>query len=106
MTAIATVNYSVPDQDGHSSVFDGMVYEQKGHPNGQPRDQLVLEAGAGEDVYLATLNLDALREYRGRETMGDAYRKPNAYRRLLSDENRVPVFDRSDSRRGAVIPQP
>jgi predicted amidohydrolase len=103
MTAIATVNYSVPDQDGHSSVFDGMVYEQNGQPNGQPRNQLVFEAGDGEDVYLATLNLDALREYRGRETMGDAYRKPRAYRRLMSDGKGVPVFDRSDSRRGSVI---
>ena len=28
MTAIATVNYSAPDQDGHSSVFDGMVFER------------------------------------------------------------------------------
>jgi predicted amidohydrolase len=103
MTAIATVNYSAPDQDGHSSVFDGMVYEQKGQPNGQPRDQLLFEAGNGEGVYMATLNLDALREYRGRETMGDAYRKPGAYRRLRSDEQGVPVFNRSDSRRGTVI---
>jgi predicted amidohydrolase len=103
MTAIATVNYSAPDQDGHSSVFDGMVFEENGHPNGQPRDQLIFEAGDGEDVYLATLNLDALREYRGRETMGDAYRKPHAYRRLMSDEQRVPVFDRSNSRRGPLI---
>jgi hypothetical protein len=69
----------------------------------EPRDQLIFEAGDGEDVYLATLNLDALREYRGRETMGDAYRKPRAYRRLMSDEQGVPVFDRSDSRRGSVI---
>ena len=103
MTAIATVNYSAPDQDGHSSVFDGMVYEADDQPNGQPRDQLVFEAGDGENVYLATLNLDSLREYRGRETMGDAYRKPNAYRRLMSDEQDVPVFGRSDSRRGSVI---
>jgi predicted amidohydrolase len=102
MTAIATVNYSAPDQDGHSSVFDGMVFEQNGQPNGQPRDQLIFEAGDGEDVYLATLNLDALREYRGRETMGDAYRKPSAYGRLMSDEQGVPVFDRSDSRRGSA----
>jgi predicted amidohydrolase len=99
MTAIATVNYSAPDQDGHSSVFDGMVYEENGHPNGKPRDQLILEAGDGEGVYLATLDLDALREYRGRETMGDAYRKPGAYRRLMSGEHGVSVFDRSDSRR-------
>ena len=98
MTAIVTVNYSAPDQDGHSSVFDGMIFEQ----NGQPRDQLIFEADDGEGVYLATLNLDALREYRGRETLGDAYRKPSAYRRLMSDEQRVPVFDRSDSRRGSV----
>ena len=103
MTAIATVNYAAPDQDGHSSVFDGMVFDTKGHPNGQPRDQLILEAGDGEDVYLATLDLDALREYRGREAMGDAYRKPSAYRRLVADEHRVPVFDRPDARRGTVI---
>jgi hypothetical protein len=98
MTAIATVNYSAPDQDGHSSVFDGMVFEPDGQPNGHPRDQLIFEADDSEDVYLATLNLDALREYRGREAMGDAYRKPGAYRRLMSGERAVPVFDRSDSR--------
>jgi 5-aminopentanamidase len=103
MTAIATVNYSAPDQDGHSSVVDGMVFEEDGQPNGQPRDQLIFEAGPGEDVYLATLNLEALREYRGREAMGDAYRKPGAYRRLMSDEHDVPVFYRPDSRRGSVI---
>ena len=103
MTAIATVNYPAPDQDGHSSLFDGMVFEQNGQPNGQPRDQLIFEAGDAEGVYLATLDLDALREYRGRETMGDAYRKPSAYRRLMSDEQGVPVFDRSDSRRGSLI---
>jgi predicted amidohydrolase len=99
MTAIATVNYSAPDQDGHSSVFDGMVYEQTGQPIGQPRDQLMFEAGDGEGVYLAPLDLEALREYRRRETMGDAYRKPSAYRRLMSHEQGVPAFDRSDSRR-------
>ena len=99
MTAIATVNYSAPDQDGHSSVFDGMPFEQDGQPNGQPRDQLVFEAGDGEDVFLAALDLDALRQYRRRETMGDAYRKPRAYRRLMSNGQSAPVFDRSDSRR-------
>ena len=103
MTAIATVNYSAPDQDGHSSVFDGMAFERDGHPNGQPREQLVFEAGEDEGIYLVRLDLDALREYRGRETMGDAYRKPGAYRRLMSDQRGGPVFDRSDSRRGPVI---
>jgi predicted amidohydrolase len=99
MTAIATVNYSAPDQDGHSSVFDGMVYEHVDHPKSQPREQLVFQAGETEGVHLATLKLDALREYRRRETMGDAYRKPRAYRRLSSEEQRVSVFGRSDSRR-------
>ena len=103
MTAIATVNYAAPDQDGHSSVFDGMVFENSGQPNGRPREQFILEAGDGEDVYPATLGLEALREYRGRETMGDAYRKPGAYRRLMSDGQGVPVFDRTDSRGGTVI---
>ena len=80
-----------------------MVFEPIGQPNGQPRDQLIFEAGDGEDVYLATLDMEALRGYRGRETMEDVYRKPTAYRRLMSDEQGVPVFDRPDSRRGSVI---
>ena len=54
------MNYPAPDQDGHSSVFDGMVFEKSGQPNGRPRQQLVFEAGDGEDVYLATLDLEAL----------------------------------------------
>jgi predicted amidohydrolase len=99
MTAIATVNYSAPDQDGHSTLFDGMPWTRAGHPNGQPRDQLVLQAGDNEGVYLASLDLGALREYRRRETMGDAYRKPRAYRHLRSEEQRLPIFERSDSRR-------
>jgi predicted amidohydrolase len=104
MTAIATVNYPAPAQAGHSSVFDGMVFEKSSQPNGRPREQLLFEAGDDEDVYLATLDLDALREYRARETMGDAYRKPRAYRRLTSDGQGVPVFDRSDSRGRAGVP--
>jgi predicted amidohydrolase len=103
MTAIATVNYAAPDQDGHSTLFDGMPWEAQGHPNGEAREQLVFEAGEAEGVYLATLDLDALRAYRERETMGDAYRKPGAYRRQRSDEQGVAVFRRPDSRRGSAI---
>ena len=102
MTAIATVNYPAPEQDGHSSLFDAMVFGENGQPNGAPRDQLVFEAAEGEGVYIVTLDLDGLREYRRRETMGGAYRKPRAYRRLMSDEQTVPAFDRPDSRRGSV----
>jgi predicted amidohydrolase len=99
MTAIVTVNYAAPDQDGHSSVVDGMVFEE----TGEPREQLVFEADETDGVFLATLDLVALREYRARETMGDAYRKPRAYRHLKSDGQGVRVFDRSDSRRGPDV---
>ncbi|NIA10734.1 MAG: hypothetical protein GWP10_13655 [Nitrospiraceae bacterium] len=42
--------------------------------------------------------MDAIREYRRRETWGNAYRKPNTYAGLNSREVREP-FLRSDSRR-------
>jgi N-carbamoylputrescine amidase len=61
----------------------------------------LVEGGEGEELLIATFDLDALRAYRAFETGGDAYRKPAHYR-ALSDNVPLPVFARADSRRGDV----
>ncbi len=83
MLAVATCSYpdSVPDCNGGSSVFDGVAYlpELAGS-----RDTCLLQAGGEEGVYLAGLDMDMLRAYRGREVHGNACRRPKKYG-LLTD---------------------
>ena len=97
MLAIATCNYPAgqPDCNGHSSVFDGVVY-----PPGEQasRDTCILEAGEEAGVFLASIDLDRLREYRRTEVHGNAYRHPRKYG-LLVDEAVSPPFLREDARR-------
>ncbi len=97
MLAVATCNYpaGVPDCNGHSSCFDGVAY-LPGLPGS--RDTCVLEAGEGEGVFTARLDLDALRAYRAREVHGDAYRRPRLYGDLVREET-VEPFVREDRRR-------
>ncbi len=99
MIGIAMANYAAPDQDGHSMALDGMAYEvARAGDDGGPREMTLVEAGEAEGVYLAHFDLAALRAYRGRETWGDAFRKPWAYGAIT--ETRVaPPFRRSESRR-------
>ena len=97
MLAIATCNYPAgqPDCNGHSSVFDGVVY-----PPGEQasRDTCILEAGEEAGIFLASVDLDRLREYRRTEVHGNAYRHPRKYG-LLADEAVSPPFLREDARR-------
>lgn len=96
MLAVATCNYpaAVPDCNGHSTCFDGVAYlpELPGS-----RDTCVLEAGEGEGVYMARLELDTLRAYRAREVHGNAYRRPRLYGDLVREEVSEP-FIRGDRR--------
>ncbi len=91
MTAIATCNYpnTVPDCNGHSSVFDGVAYlpELSGS-----RDNCILEANECEGIYLAELDLDQLRRYRKSEVHGNAYRRPSKYGLLLDDSIEEPFI--------------
>ena len=75
MLAVATCNYpaGVPDCNGGSSVFDGVIYVPE---LDHSRDTCLLQADEKEDVYLAELDLDQLRAYRQREVHGNAYRRP------------------------------
>ncbi len=82
MVAVALANYAPPDANGHSIAFDPIAFTEQGS-----RDSLVVEAGEQEGVYLASFDLDAIREYRARELWGNAFRKPHRYGLLV--EQRV-----------------
>ena len=78
MFAIATCNYPVPHPDcnGHSTLFDGVVYIP-GMPGS--RDTCVFEAGEEAGIYIAELDVDLLRDYRKREVWGLKNRRPELY---------------------------
>lgn len=96
MLAIATCNYPLPQPDcnGHSTVFDGVAYRPELPTS---RDTCILEAGEREGIYLASLDLDMLREYRRQEVHANAYRRPELYGILTDTVIRDP-FIREDRR--------
>jgi len=79
MIGIALANYPGPNDYGHSIAFDGIAFDQNGS-----RDMTLVEAGETEGIYLAHFDLDALRDYRQRETWGNAFRRPRRYGMLTS----------------------
>jgi predicted amidohydrolase len=99
MLGIALANYAAPQANGHSVAYDGIAFlPQPGPGDGQSRDMLVVEAGEREGIYLAEFDLDALRDHRSKEGLGNAYRKPRAYGPLVWPEVAEP-FIREDARR-------
>lgn len=96
MVAIATCNYpeTVPDCNGGSTVFDGVVYlpDLEGS-----RDTCILQADGAEGIYIAELDLEQLRKYREEEVHGNAYRHPRKYG-LLTEERIEEPFIRDDYR--------
>ena len=97
MLAVATCNYpaTVPDCNGHSTVFDGVAYLPGMESS---RDTCILEADEKEGICLAELDLKRLREYRRSEVHGNAYRHPEKYAILSEDKVQEP-FVRTDRRR-------
>lgn len=89
MTGMAMANYAGEGM-GHSLAFDGMAFGERGS-----RDMLLIEAGKAPGVYPAVFDLAALRAYRLRETWGDAFRRPVAYRSLTAGRVQEP-FVRAD----------
>jgi N-carbamoylputrescine amidase len=80
MLAIAMTNYAAPQENGHSLILDGMAYDR----NEKSRKMMLIEAGGEENIYLARLDLDELRQYQKDEVWGKAYRRTAAYRLLRS----------------------
>lgn len=83
MVAVATCNYpeGQPDCNGRSTLFDGVPWK-KDEPGA--RDMCVFEAPGDPGVYVAELDLDALRAHRKGDIMGDKYRRPDRYG-IMSD---------------------
>jgi predicted amidohydrolase len=101
LVGVAMANYAEPDLNGHSIAFDGMPFDA----NGYDRDMLVVEAGGQEGVYIAEFDLDALRDYRIRETWGNAFRRPHRYGKLVDTDVRAP-FVRTNSSGARYHEQP
>ena len=78
MFAIATCNYPAPhlDCNGHSTLFDGVVYLPKLSGS---RDTCILETDESEGLFLAELDIDMLREFQKREHQNLGNRRPELY---------------------------
>ena len=93
MVGVAMTNYAAPQENGHSVAFDAIVADD----DHNPVDPLVVEAGEREGVYIAAFDLDRLRGYRQRETLGNAFRRPGRYGLLTAPEKKTP-FIRPEAR--------
>ncbi|MGQ0602416.1 MAG: carbon-nitrogen hydrolase family protein [Anaerolineales bacterium] len=90
MVGVALANYAGPNNFGHSVAYDGVAFGKNGS-----RDMTIVEAGEEEGVFMAALDLDALRDYRRRESWGNAFRRPRRYG-LLTSPVVLPPFVRMD----------
>lgn len=92
MVGIVTVNYA--NHGGKSSAYSPIVSNINKHEINS--ELLVMDDK--EDIKVAEFNMSEIREYRSRGTLGDAYRKPYAYKQLI-ENNVKETFIRKDSRR-------
>ena len=96
MVGIATCNFPQghPDCNGHSAAYDGVAYLPTLMGS---RDTCIAETGGEEGIYMASFDMDMLRDYRSREVHGNAYRRPSCYAILLDEKQQEP-FVREDRR--------
>lgn len=92
MVGIVTVNYS--NNGGKSSAFSPIVIDE----NKTEVDSEILIMDEKTNIQVIEFDLNKIRIYRKRETLGDAYRKPLLYN-YLSEEHVKEPFIRDDSRR-------
>lgn len=92
MLGIVTVNYA--NHGGKSSAYSPIVRNINKHE----LNSEMLVMNDKEDIKIVQFNMSEIREYRSRETLGDAYRKPYAYKQLIEDNVQEP-FIRENSRR-------
>lgn len=78
MVGVAMTNYAAP-RWGHSIAFDPIAFDKEGS-----RNNLVIEAGESEGVYIASFDMNAIRDFRRRESWGNAFRRPHRYGALTS----------------------
>lgn len=92
MLGIVTVNYA--NYGGKSSAYSPIVRDI----NKNELDSEILVMSSNEDIEIVQFNMNEIRNYRSRETLGDAYRKPYTYKKLIENSVQSP-FIREDSRR-------
>ncbi len=91
MLGVAMTNYAAPQENGHSVAFDPIAFDDNGS-----RNTLIIEAGESEGVYLANFDMDKIREWRQRETWGNAFRRPHLYNLLTSLDVEEPFIRVND----------
>ena len=94
MVGLAMTNYASPKCNGHSMAVKPNAFDEQG----RSLDVTLVEADESEAIWIASFDMDAIRNYRHCETWGNAYRRPKNYAGLDSREVHKP-FLRSDSRR-------
>lgn len=92
MVGIITVNYST--NGGKSSAFSPIVRDK----NKREVNSEILVMNEKENIQIVEFNLNEIRNYRKRETLGDAYRKPSLYN-YINEEHIKEPFIKEDSRR-------
>ena len=94
MVGLALANYAGQQKGGHSVAYSPIAFDKKGNSS----NNLIIEAGEKEGIYMAHFDPEELREYRKRETWGNAYRKPGCYKEIISTKVQEP-FIRKNARR-------
>jgi len=95
MVGGAMANYASPKCNGHSMAVKPNAFDEQE----RSLDVTLVEADEREGMLIASFYMDAIREYRRRETWGDAYRKPRVYRGVDALEKAHAPFLRTDFRR-------
>jgi hypothetical protein len=80
------VSWEEKQNNGYPIVFDAVTFDEQG----RTLETMLVEADDKEGIYLASFDLDRIRDYRTRETWGNAFRKPHRYALLTSLEVREP----------------
>lgn len=88
MVAVAMANPN-GDNAGCSCAFSPICWDR----NGKCVDNTVLLADdKAEEILYAEFDMEAIREYRNREMLGNTFRKVESYSRLLSKEIKEPFI--------------
>ncbi|MDE6141891.1 MAG: carbon-nitrogen hydrolase family protein [Bacilli bacterium] len=92
MVGIVCVNYA--NHGGKSSAYSPIVRDQNKH---ELNSEMII-MNKEEGISVVEYDMKVVRDYRKRETFGDAYRKPYAYSQLIDNNIKEP-FIRPNSRR-------
>jgi predicted amidohydrolase len=85
MTGVAMANYAAPKDNGHSAAYSPIAFGAAGS-----LDTTLVLADEREGVFMASFDMDAIRQWRSRETWGNTFRRPHRYGMLIAREVNEP----------------